>query len=401
MTNNNNKLWQAASSGTLHPAIEHYTVGDDQSLDQKLLGYDITATRAHAHMLSTIGIISTDEYQRLAQALEELRTAWQQGDFVVDDRFEDGHSAIEIYLTEQLGDIGKKVHTGRSRNDQALVMMRLYLKDQLQHVATALATTVDAYRAQQYQFADLPMPGYTHTQKAMPTTVGAWLGSYGDAFADLVDYIKSSRGVIDQNPLGSAAGFGVSLPLNRQMTTQELGFAKVQDNPLYCGLSRGAFELIAVQALNPIMVFAGKFASDMILFTTQEFNLFSLPTTMTTGSSIMPHKRNYDVFEIMRARAHGFANHAMQLQAVSTAVGSGYHRDLQLTKQVTISAFETAIETLEVLALCVAHLTPHEANLRAAMTDELYTVAEINRLVERGVPFRDAYRQVKQRLSEE
>ena len=397
---NNNKLWQASTASTLHPAIEHYTVGDDQLLDQKLLGYDITATRAHAHMLSTIGVLSDDEYQQLAHALDRLHTDWQQGDFVVDDRFEDGHTAIELYLTERLGDIGKKVHTGRSRNDQALVMMRLYLKDQLQCVATALAATVDAYRTQQRQFADLPMPGYTHTQKAMPTTVSTWLESYGDAFANLTSYVDASLAAIDKNPLGSAAGFGVSLPLDRQMTTEELGFAQVQENPLYCGLSRGTFELIAVQALNPIMVFAGKFASDMILFTTQEFNFFALPASMTTGSSIMPHKRNYDVFEIMRARAHGFAHHTFQLQAVSTGVGSGYHRDLQLTKHVTISAFEIAIETLEVLALCVAHLTPHEDNLRAAMTDELYTVAEINKLVEQGIPFRDAYRQVKQRLNQ-
>ena len=275
-------------------------------------------------------------------------------------------------------------------------MMRLFIKTELEAVAKKLEAVAQAYAGKIAVIGETEMPGYTHTQKAMPTTISMWLGSYHDAFNDLRQLVAHSIAAIDQNPLGSAAGFGVTLPLDRQMTTSELGFAKVQENPMYCGLSRGVFELIAVQALNPIMVFAGKFAEDMLLFTSQEFNYFKLPVTMTTGSSIMPHKRNYDVFEIMRATAHAYPNYALQLQAISTGAGSGYHRDLQLTKKITMDAFTSALDTLEVLALCVSELEANTERLAEAMTDELYTVAKINELVEKGVPFRDAYQQVKQ-----
>lgn len=392
----NNKLWQSTATGTLHPLIEAYTIGDDQVLDQMLLGHDITATKAHAHMLEKIGVLTHQEYRQLADALDELLHKWQQGEFKLTAEHEDGHTAIELYLTEKLGPIGKKVHTGRSRNDQALVMMRLYIKTELETVVDKLQTVAQAYAGKIASIGQTEMPGYTHTQKAMPSSVGMWLGSYHDAFSDLRQLVTHSIAAIDQNPLGSAAGFGVTLPLDRQMTTDELGFAKIQENPMYCGLSRGIFELIAVQALNPIMTFAGKFAEDMLLFTSQEFHYFTLPVTMTTGSSIMPHKRNYDVFEIMRATAHAFPNYAFQLQAIATGAGSGYHRDLQLTKKITMDAFTSALDTLEVLALCVSELEANTDRLAEAMTDELYTVAKINELVEKGVPFRDAYQQVKQ-----
>lgn len=392
----NNKLWQSTATGTLHPLIEAYTIGDDQVLDQMLLGHDITATKAHAHMLEKIGVLTHEEYRQLADALDELLHKWQQGEFQLTAEHEDGHTAIELYLTEKLGPIGKKVHTGRSRNDQALVMMRLYIKTELETVVDKLQAVAQAYAGKIASIGQTEMPGYTHTQKAMPSSVGMWLGSYHDAFSDLRQLVTHSIAAIDQNPLGSAAGFGVTLPLDRQMTTDELGFATIQENPMYCGLSRGIFELIAVQALNPIMTFAGKFAEDMLLFTSQEFNYFKLPVTMTTGSSIMPHKRNYDVFEIMRATAHAFPNYAFQLQAIATGAGSGYHRDLQLTKKITMDAFTSALDTLEVLALCVSELEANTDRLAEAMTDELYTVAKINELVEKGVPFRDAYQQVKQ-----
>lgn len=393
-----NKLWQSNTTGSLDPAIEHYTVGNDQELDQDLLGFDITATKAHAHMLEKINVLSPAEYAQLADALDQLLKLWEDGSFTIGKEHEDGHTAIELFLTDRLGAIGKKVHTGRSRNDQALVMMRLYIKSQLNDVSSVLSTLIEAYDKKIKEMGNQSMPGYTHTQKAMPSTVGMWLGSYRDAFKDLQQYVLHTIDAIDQNPLGSAAGFGVTLPLDRDMTTKELGFSKTQENPMYCGLSRGIFELIAIQSLNPIMTYAGKFAEDMLLFTSQEFNFFKLPVTMTTGSSIMPHKRNYDVFEIMRATAHSFANYSLQLQSVATGVGSGYHRDLQLTKQVTLEAFASATETIHVLTVCINALTPNIDQLDTAMTTELYTVAEINKLVEKGVPFRDAYLRVKQSL---
>jgi len=394
----NKKVWQVDDGPGLNLIVEHYTIGEDQILDQELLGYDITATKAHAHMLQKIGVLTKDEYGKLAQALDQLLTDWHNGKFQIDKDLEDGHAAIELYLTEKLGDIGKKVHTGRSRNDQVLVMMRLFLKDKLGQIPAKLSRLIAAYETQIKSVGDQPMPGYTHTQKAMPTTVKMWLEAYRQAFAYTIENIESAANMIDQNPLGSAAGFGVTLPLDREFTTKELGFQKVQDSPMYCGMSRGVFELIALQALNPIMIYAGKFATDMIQFTMQELKFFSLPDSMTTGSSIMPHKRNYDVFEIVRAEAHEFPARLIALQNVVSGVGSGYHRDLQLTKSTTLEAFKTVFDTIEVLTVCIKNLQINVDNLNSAMTDDLYTVAEINKLVEQGVPFRDAYVQVKRSL---
>lgn len=391
------KIWQSDSTPSLHPLIDAYTVGSDSALDQKLLGYDITASKAHAAMLGKAGLLTSEESQALIECLGKLETAWLDGSFVVTDIFEDGHSAIEAYLIEKLGPIGKKIHTARSRNDQALVMMRLYLKDKLSIAHVRARSTSDSFKDAATKAGDTPMPGYTHMQKAMPTTVAAWLGSYADAFNDSAVGVQAALDIINQNPLGSAAGFGSTLPIDREQTTKELGFQKTQQNPLYCGLSRGMFELIAVQSLAPLMLVAGKFAQDMLLFTTQEFNYVSLPKTFTTGSSIMPHKNNYDVFEIMRGKSHAFPSFSQQLFSIASGNGSGYNRDLQLTKGVTLAAFDITVETLQVLALCVDNIQIHTSILESSMTKELLTVSEIDKLVQRGIPFRDAYKQVKDR----
>ena len=394
------KLWQTGGSAGLNPKVEAYTVGNDTQDDQQLLGYDIQASRAHVKMLGSIGILNEDEPQKLLEALDNLLAEWREGKFTIRADQEDGHTAIEQYLVGQLGDTGKKIHAGRSRNDQALVMMRLYLKDQLQKTTAQTTALANTFNQAAEQSGETPMPGYTHMQKAMPSTVAMWLSSYADAFADTTITLAAALELTDQNPLGSAAGFGVSLPLDRELTTKELGFKRVQQNPMYCGLSRGLFELVAVQALNPPMVLAGKFAHDMLLFTTQEFNLVSLPDSFTTGSSIMPHKRNYDVFEVMRGRANTFGSYAAQLQALTAGIGSGFQRDLQLTKNITLTAFSEAEATFELLALAVSELRLNKAKLEAAITPEMHSVANINKLVEQGIPFRDAYQQVKQELSE-
>lgn len=393
------KLWQTSTTGLLHPLVEAYTVGDDYKLDQQLLGYDILASKAHASMLASIGVLTKAELKKLIVALDNLNEEWASGVFKISQSDEDGHTAIEQYLTDKLGPIGKKIHTGRSRNDQALVMLRLYLKDNLEQVAFLNQDLVDAFNMAGKKAGKTPMPGYTHSQKAMPTTVATWLGSFGSAFADSHTILDATLTLIDQNPLGSAAGFGVSLPIDRDFTTESLKFQKTQSNPMYCGLSRGLFELQAVQALNPLMILAGKFAQDMLMFTTQEFSFFSLPDNLTTGSSIMPHKRNYDLFEIMRGQSHAFSAYAQQLQAIASGTGSGYNRDLQLTKGITLKAFEVAKNTLEVMALAVTQLKIDKVKLEAAMTEDLLTVTEINKLVQNGMPFRDAYVEVKQRLN--
>jgi len=396
----NKKLWQSGSGQGLHPLVENYTVGDDYLLDQRLLGYDIHASEAHVAMLQSIGILTKTELKELNEALGSLYKEWVSGFFKVLPEHEDGHTAIEIYLTEKLGQVGKKIHTGRSRNDQALVMMRLYLKDKLAELAGMSTQVAMTYETAAKKAGATPMPGYTHSQKAMPTTVATWLCSFADGFADVQALLTATIGIIDQNPLGSAAGFGVSLPIDRQHTTNSLDFQKTQANPMYCGLSRGLFELMAVQALSPLMVLAGKFAQDMLMFTTQEFNFFSLPANLTTGSSIMPHKHNYDLFEIMRGQVNGFGSYSQQLQAIACGTGSGYNRDLQLTKGITIAAIDSTMATLKVLELSVGQLKLNKDALVAAMTGELNTVAELNKLVERGVPFRDAYQVVKQGLQD-
>lgn len=393
-----NKLWQTNSGSGLLPIVESYTVGIDYKLDQQLLGYDILASKAHAQMLNKIGILTDDEIAKLEVALDDLYNKWQHGDFKVHKNQEDGHTAIEAYLTEKLGDIGKKIHSGRSRNDQSLVMMRLYLKDSLTNTSRLVQTLADAFSQAAVKAGDTPLPGYTHMQKAMPTTVATWLGSFADGFADASKIVSSPLPIIDQNPLGSAAGFGVSLPLDREFTTARLGFAKTQQNPMYCGISRGLFELIAVQALLPTMVLAGKFAEDMLLFTTQEFSYFSLPNEFTTGSSIMPHKHNYDMFEIMRAKAHSFSSYTNQLYSIVSTIGSGYQRDLQLTKEAALEAFETCNSTVLILTEAIKNLQINHDKLNESITPEMLSVVAINELVDKGVPFRDAYIQVKNTL---
>lgn len=393
-----NKLWQTDEGGKLHPLIEAYTVGSDYLHDQQLLGYDIKASKAHAEMLESIDVLNKEELSELIGALDELFKLWQDGKFKIEQRQEDGHTAIEQYLVDKLGDTGKKVHTGRSRNDQSLVMMRLYLKDNLARMQSLVKELNEAFNNTAKKAGSTPMPGYTHLQKAMPTTVAIWLGSFAEAFADMEQLVVAAGNLINQNPLGSAAGFGVSVGIDREYTTQKMGFAKTQANTMYCGLSRGLFELVAVQALSPLMVLAGKFAQDMLLFTTEEFGFFSLPDNFTTGSSIMPHKHNYDLFEIMRGEAHAFGSYAHQLESVSGAIGSGYQRDLQLTKGVTLHAFAVAKATLEVLCLAVSELKINEDKLAASITPEMMSVVEINKLVEQGMPFRDAYNQVKLEL---
>jgi len=392
------KLWQENNAVTLNPLVEAYTVGDDYRQDQQLLGYDIQASQAHASMLQSIGVLSREELSQLQAALDELLRSWEDGKFVIEQHQEDGHTAIEQYLTGKLGDAGKKLHTGRSRNDQAAVMMRLYLKDSLRQTVSLTTKLAAGFAAAAAKAGQTPMPGYTHMQKAMPTTVAIWLNSFADGFSDSRKILEATLEVIDQNPLGSAAGFGVSVGIDREHTTKSLKFARTQKNTMYCGLSRSLFELLAVQALTPLMVLAGKFAQDMLLFTTEEFGFFSLPESFTTGSSIMPHKHNYDLFEVMRGNAHSFTSYTGQLQAISVGMGSGYQRDLQLTKSTTLHAFNIAKSTLEVLALAVSSLKIDKKRLADAITPAMLSVTAINQLVEQGMPFRDAYNQVKLEL---
>lgn len=394
------KLW--SESDKLDPAVEAYTVGNDYLTDMKLLPYDLKASAAHAGMLAKIGILSGGEYENIKRALDEIKKLHESGKFVIKPEQEDCHTAIEQYITEKYGESGKKIHTGRSRNDQVLTMLRLYMRDVLNDLGEKLETLSTAFTQAAKKAEGVPMPGYTHMQKAMPSSVSDWLGAYADACNDLTPLVKATYKLVDQSPLGSAAGFGVKgLELDREMTAREMGFARAQQNPIYAGISRGYFESAVLDLGGLIMTLSGRFASDMLLFTTQEFDYFSLPPEYTTGSSIMPNKRNYDIFEVMRGNAKVVEACNLQIKSVTAGLGSGFQRDLQLTKEPFLKGAEVTLTTLDILCQAVPKLQIHEGKLKTAMTADLYATEKAYELVKQGLPFREAYKQVKSELFEE
>jgi argininosuccinate lyase len=391
------KLWQ--TDAALDPDVEKYTVGDDYLMDQKLLPYDIQASLAHAKGLRKIGIINAKELKQLEKGLKEILSLWKKGKFVIQRNQEDSHTAIEQYLTKKYGKVGKKIHTGRSRNDQAMVMIRLFMKDELGNIKKLIDSLIKTLQKQSEKYRSVPMPGYTHTQKAMPTTVGVWLDSFTASLKDIKPFLAALQKLIDQSPLGSASGFGIAnLKSDRKLTAKLLKFQKVQTNPMYCGLARGHFENIFLQTLTPIMITCGRFANDLLLFTTQEFNFFALPKNMTTGSSIMPQKRNYDVLEIMRANITIFTSYQIQIQDIIKCLISGYHRDLIITKKPLIEGIELFKDTLQIAIKIAERLIVKKDNLSQAMTDDLYATEKVYDLVNKGVPFREAYGKIKKNI---
>lgn len=393
------KLWQANDKDT-NPLVHSYTVGDDYIFDNQLLPYDVLASLAHAQMLQEMNVLTKNEFKQLADCLNQLLAEWKAGKFKVTQEDEDCHTAIENYLTKKLGATGKKIHAGRSRNDQALVMIRLYARQQIEEITGNCQELVKELQGYAEASQEIAMPGYTHLQPAMPTTVGTWLGSFADGYSDSLKLVQAVGEIVDQNPLGSASGFGINnFPLRQEVTTKLLAFSKSQQNPMYAGLSRGLFESVILNSLSPLMILAGKFANDMLLFTTAEFDFFSLPPSFTTGSSIMPQKRNYDVFEIMRGNADIYQGYQQQIQNLVSHKGSGYQRDLALTKQPFIKGIELLQQTLAVLIAVIPNIKINEERLKAAMTDDLYQTEKVYELVKQGMAFRDAYIQVKKTLN--
>lgn len=392
------KLWQPAGGQGLHPLVEAYTVGEDYKIDGEfLLRYDLQASEAHATMLQKIGVLTSDELATLKKALKEIGELWEKGSFQVTRGQEDGHTAIEQYITEKFGEVGKKIHTGRSRNDQSMTMIRLYTLEQLREVQK-LAKDLAAVAEEKASgtFKALPMPGYTHMQRAMPTTVGTWLASFAAGWRDCEKLLEGALAVLNQNPLGSAAGFGINhLQLDREETTKLMGFDRTQSNVMYCGLSRGMFENVALQAMSLPMVLCSRFATDMMMFTQQESSFLALPDTFVTGSSIMPQKKNYDLFEIMRANGKVFGSLQMQIQETIVGLGSGYHRDLQCTKKAFVEACGLVTSTLRLMQEVVPALEAREEKLQGAMTEDLFVTDEVYKLVAKGKPFREAYGEAK------
>ncbi|MBI3305836.1 argininosuccinate lyase [Candidatus Nomurabacteria bacterium] len=398
------KIWDRkgakGNNSEVNKAVENYTVGVDYLLDLELLPYDIEGSLAQAKMLHKIKIISAKELATLKKGLNEILALFKAGKFKIEKSQEDSSTAIEMYLTEKHGDVGKKIHTGRSRNDQSLTMTRLFSKEKLSEIKKEVENLTNTLAKQIKKIGKIRMPGYTHMQRAMPSSVGMWLGSYHDSLKDDLILLEAVFKVIDQNPLGSAAGYGENtLGLDRKLTTKELGFGRVQENPIYCGFSRGKFENLVLQAVSSVMFDIGKVASDLLLFTTKEFDFFTLPDSFKTGSSIMPQKKNYDVLELIRGNIAVFNGYQNQIENVIKNLPAGYNRDFQLTKEPFIKGIKLAIETIEIITLVLKNLETKKKNLENACTSELYATDEALKLVKAGKSFRDAYQQVKEKYA--
>lgn len=374
-------------------------MGSDYLLDQDIfLPYDAKASLAHAKMLFKCGFLNAAEFKNIEKGLAEILNLWKKGKFRISQEQEDCHTAIEQYLTEKYGAAGQKIHTGRSRNDQSLVMIRLYEIAQMKKIMKLCESLAEAWTGWIKSVGKTPMPGYTHMQKAMPTTVGAWQESYKNALEDSVALTETATRLLDQSPLGSGAGYGIPLNIDREITARELGFKKVQLNPIYCQLSRGLFEAQTLSAASFIMTILSRWASDLLLFTTSEFDYFSLPAQFCTGSSIMPQKKNCDVFEIMRANSVVVQAAQFEVQQISGRLYCGYHRDLQLIKPPLVRGISAMIDTLETALALAPRLQINKKKLAAAMTPELFATAKVYDNVKKGVAFRKAYNKVKRSM---
>lgn len=385
-----NLLWQKPGVA-VDAQVQSFLAGDDVVLDREFFLHDITASRVHAQGLAAIGLLATDELDALERELSALADDFRSGAFVLDATHEDGHSAIEARLTERLGDAGRRIHAGRSRNDQVLVATRLWLKDRLA-VASGLArecarVALDRAAAER----DVPLPGYTHLQRAVVSSLGMWWAGWAEAFIDDARRLDDTRAWIDANPMGTAAGYGVNLALPRDAATGSLGFARLQVSPLYAQLSRGKFEMGAIEALGAALLDVRRIAWDLSLFTTAEFGFVALPAQYTTGSSIMPNKRNPDVVELLRASYASVAAARTEIEQL-LSLPSGYHRDLQVSKGALVHAFGRGIAALRLLPELLRQLRWDQARMRAAIDASMYATDLAVELARDGVPFRDAYR---------
>ncbi len=383
-------LWQKPGV-TVDAAIQAFLAGDDVLLDREFFLHDISASRAHAEGLQHIGILSNEELAALLIELDTLADDFRNGTFVLGDRYEDGHSAIEARLTERLGDAGRKIHTGRSRNDQVLVATRQWLKDKLTQLRALCREIAGVALTRAEAEAALPMPGYTHLQRAVVSSAGMWWSGWAEAFIDNAERAMQTHAWIDANPLGTAAGYGVNLPLDRDHITTALGFARLQLSPVYAQLSRGKFELAALEALGSAMLDLRRLAWDLSLFATAEFGFIALPAQYTTGSSIMPNKRNPDVIELMRGSYASVAAARCEIEQL-LSLPSGYHRDLQISKGALMHGFGKGLSALALLPDLLRNLQWKPEAMRVALDPSMYATDLAIKLARDGVPFREAYR---------
>jgi len=386
------KLWDKGY--TTDNIVERFTVGNDRELDLKLAKYDVQGNIAHAKMLQHIGILTEAELADILGVLGEIAETIENGTFIIEDSFEDVHSKIEHELVQKIGEAGKKIHTARSRNDQVLVDLHLYAKGEIQSLKSAVQTLFKTLIERAAQHQDVLMPGYTHLQVAMPSSVGLWLSAYAESLIDDVILLNAAYKIADQNPLGSAAGYGSSFPIDRGMTTELLGFETMKYNVIAAQMSRGKMEKSVSFALSSVAGTLAKFSADVCLFMSQNFGFIGFPKELTTGSSIMPHKQNPDVFELMRARCNKIQNLPAEIGLITNNLTSGYHRDFQMLKQSLMEAIEVLKDNLEVCNFMLQHLQVKEDLMNNPIYDYLYSVEEVNKRVMNGMAFREAYQEI-------
>ena len=374
--------------------IQRYTVGLDREMDMYLAKYDVMGSLAHITMLESIGLLEKEELVALSAELKNLLDLIEEDNFVIEDGVEDVHSQVELMLTRKLGDMGKKIHSGRSRNDQVLVDLKLFTRDKLRGVVNSVKALFDILIKQSNRYKDVLLPGYTHLQIAMPSSFGLWFGAYAEALADDMLFLRAAFEQSNRNPLGSAAGYGSSFPLNRQMTTDLLGFESMNYNVVYAQMTRGKLERNVAYALATVAATLSRLAFDACMYNSQNFGFIKLPDDCTTGSSIMPHKKNPDVFELTRAKCNRLQALPQGITLMPINLPSGYFRDMQLVKEVFIPAFDMLEDCITMVAYMLEHITVKEDILSDSKYDAIFSVEEVNRLALEGVPFREAYKQV-------
>jgi argininosuccinate lyase len=386
------KLWQKDKAALKE--VEVFTVGKDREMDMYLAAFDVIGSLAHIEMLESVGLLDKEELVQLQKELKTIYKQIQQGQFSLQEDVEDIHSQVELLLTQKLGDTGKKIHSARSRNDQVLVDVKLFLRNELEELVSSIQPFFALLQTQSEKYKDHLLPGYTHLQLAMPSSFGLWFGAYAESLVDDVTTIKAAYDVVNKNPLGSAAGYGSSFPINRTLTTKLLGFADLNYNVIYAQMGRGKAERIVAQSLANVADTIGKLSMDACLYLNQNFGFISFPAELTTGSSIMPHKKNPDVFELIRSHCNRIKALPNEISMMTTNLPSGYHRDLQLLKEHLFPAFKTLKDCIEMAGLMLSNIEISKDILADEKYKYLFSVEEVNKLVNMGMAFRDAYKKV-------
>jgi argininosuccinate lyase len=398
MSTPDTKLWQKGTS--VHQEIEKFTVGHDRDMDMYLARYDIIGSLAHIRMLESVWLLTKPELEILTEELIKIHQQISKGEFRIEEGVEDVHSQVELLLTRSLGETGKKIHSGRSRNDQVLLDLKLYMRAEILEISTLVEQLFNRLISLSNQHKEVLLPGYTHMQVAMPSSFGLWFGAYAESLADDLVVLKSAYDIVNRNPLGSAAGYGSSFPLNRQMTTGLLGFESMNYNVVYAQMGRGKAEKILSNSMATIADTIGKFAMDCCLYLNQNFGFISFPDEYTTGSSIMPHKKNPDVFELIRARANMLKALPNEISIITTNLPSGYHRDLQMIKESLLPAIDTLKSCLYMTWFMLKKINVNPEATKDERYKYMYSVELVNQLVLEGMPFRDAYKEVGKRIQE-